>query len=158
MIMAMATTLRDYLASQDVDFEELSHPRDVSASRIAEQAHISGEQVAKAILIKGDSGYRVVLVPSTCKADLMELSHQFHERLGLATEEEIRTLFDDCEPGVLPALAQAWGVRVCCDDTLMSQPDLYLEAGDHETLVHMGNSEFRRLMARAEHGQFSRHL
>lgn len=156
--MAMAMTLRNYLTSQDVDFEELSHPREVSASRIAQRAHISGEQVAKAILIKGDSGFRVVLVPSTCNADLMELSHQLHERIGLAAEEEIHTLFGDCDPGVLPALGQAYGLRVCCDDTLMSQPDLYLEAGDHETLVHMGNNEFRRLMARADHGQFSRHL
>ncbi len=156
--MAMAMTLKEYLKSQDVDFEELHHPREITASRIAEQAHVSGEQVAKPVLIKGDSGYRVVLVPSTCKADLMELSHQFRERLGLANEEEIRQLFADCDPGALPALPQAWGVRVCCDDTLMSQPDLYLEAGDHETLLRMANREFRRLMAQADHGQFSRHL
>lgn len=155
--MAMAMTMREFLKSQDVDFEEVPHPREVTASRIAQQAHLSGEQVAKAVLIKGDTGYRVVLIPSTCKADLMELSHQFKERLGLATEEEIQQLFGDCDAGALPALGQAYGVRVCYDDTLINQADLYLEAGDHETLVHMGNRDFRRLMEQAEHGCFSRH-
>lgn len=156
--MAMAITMREFLKNQDVDFEELQHPRAVTASRIAEQSHVSGEQLAKAVLIKGDSGYRVLVIPSTCWVDLSELSHQFHERLGLATEEEIRDLFGDCEPGALTPLGQAYGLRVCYDETLASQPDIYFDAGDHETLVHMANREFRRLMATAEHGRFSRHL
>ncbi len=156
--MAMAMTMREYLKHQDVDFEELVHPREVTASRVAQRAHVSGEQVAKGVLIKGDTGYRVVVVPSTCKVDLSELSHRYHERLGLATEEEIQQLFGDCDAGALPPLGQAYGVRVCYDETLINQPDIYLEAGDHETLVHMGNRDFRRLMAQAEHGYFSRHL
>lgn len=156
--MAMAMTMREYLRSQDADFNEVRHPREVTASRIAQQAHVTGEQVAKAVLIKGDTGYRVVVIPSTCKVDLSELSHQFRERLGLATEDEIQQIFMDCDAGALPPLGQAYGVRVCYDDTLVNQPDIYMEAGDHETLVRMGNREFRRLMARAEHGRFSRHM
>jgi Ala-tRNA(Pro) deacylase len=156
--MAMAITMREYLKSQDANYEEIHHPKEVTASRIAQQTHITGEQVAKPVLIKGDSGYRVLLIPSTCKADLSELSHQFRERLGLATESEIHELFSDCEEGALPALAQAYGVRVCYDDTLAHQPDVYLESGDHETLVRMSGKEFHRLMLQAEHGLISRHM
>ena len=156
--MAMAMTMREYLKNQDVDFDEIRHPKEVTASRVAQQAHVSGEKMAKAVLIKGDSGYRVLVIPSTCKVDLNSLSRQLHERLGLATADDIQQLFGDCDLGALPALAQAYGVRVCYDDALTSQPDIYMEAGDHETLVHMGNVEFRRLMSRAEHGRFSRHM
>lgn len=156
--MAMATTMRDYLKHLDVDFEEITHPREVTSSRIAQQAHVTGERVAKGVLIKGDSGYRVVVIPSTCKADLSGLSHQFHERLGLATEAEIQDIFPDCDQGALPALGQAYGIRVCYDDNLADQPDIYMEAGDHETLVRMANRDFRRLMAQAEHGRYSRHM
>lgn len=156
--MAMAMTVREFLKGQDVDFEEMPHPREVTSSRIAQQAHVSGDQLAKAVLIKGDSGYRVVVVPSTCRTDLNGLSHQFHERLGLATEQEVQDMFGDCDPGALPALAQAYGLRVCYDETLAAQPDIFFEAGDHETLVHMSNREFMRLMSNAEHGRFSRHM
>jgi Ala-tRNA(Pro) deacylase len=156
--MAMAITMREYLARNDVDYDEVSHPRQITASRVAESSHISGEKLAKPILIKGDSGYRVLLIPSTCRADLSEISHRFHERLGLATEDEIQELFTDCDAGALPGLAQAYGVRVYCDDSLMSQEDVYLESGDHETLVRMSNREFQRLMGQADHGPIARHL
>jgi Ala-tRNA(Pro) deacylase len=32
-----------------------------------------------------------------------------------------------------------------------------MEAGDHETLLHMGRAQFARLMANALHGRFSAH-
>ncbi|MAT52812.1 MAG: deacylase [Porticoccaceae bacterium] len=156
--MAMAITLQEYLKRHDVDYEEVTHPREASANRIAEQAHLSGERIAKAVLIKGDTGYRVVVLPSTYRADLSELSHHYHERLGLATESEVTNLFGDCDPGAVPALAQAYGVRVVYDETLMTQPELYLEAGDHETLVRVPKREFHRLMLEAEHGHFGRHI
>lgn len=154
--MAMSKTMKKFLTDMDVDFEEVVHPRDVSANRIAQKAHVSGHQVAKAVLIKGDSGYRVLVLPSTAKVDLNDLSHRFHERLGLAREDEIHALFMDCEAGALPTLAQAYGLRVCYDDSLLDQRDIYVEAGDHETLLRMGNNDFHRLMGRAEHGRISR--
>ncbi|MEX0731988.1 MAG: YbaK/EbsC family protein [Aquisalimonadaceae bacterium] len=155
--MAMAMTMREYLKGCGVAFEEVKHPREVTTSRIAQQAHIDGDRMAKAVLLNSDSGYRIAVVPSTCKADLGELSHMLHERLGLATEEEIESNFDDCDPGALPPLGQAYGLRVCVDDVLCSQPDIYFEAGDHETLVHVTGQDFTKLMASADHGRFSRH-
>ena len=153
--MTMANTMREYLNKNQVDYEEVTHPRAASGSRIAEASHLPGEQVAKAVLIKGDTGYRVMVVPSHRKVDLGGVSHQFRERLGLATEQEVCEIFSDCDPGAIPALGQAYGVRVCYDDTLATQPDLYLEAGDHETLVHIDGQAFCRLMADADHGAFS---
>ena len=109
------------------------------------------------MLIKGDTGYRVLVLPSTCRADLGGISHQFKERIGLATEDEIRAIFMDCDPGAIPPIGQAYGVRVCYDDALTAQHDIYLEAGDHETLLHINGTDFSRLMANAEHGAISCH-
>jgi Ala-tRNA(Pro) deacylase len=39
----------------------------------------------------------------------------------------------------------------------LAQPDVYMEAGDHETLLHMGHAQFARLTASAPHGRFSAH-
>lgn len=155
--MAMAMTMREYLRSWDIDYEEVKHTREVTSGRIAEQVHISGDLLAKAVMLHGESGYRVAVVPSTCEADLGKLSHLFHERVGLASEDEVRRSFDDCDPGAITPLGQAYGLQVCVDDTLRDRPDVYFEAGDHETLVHMSGREFDRLMADAAHGQFSRH-
>lgn len=156
--MSTARTIQQFLEREGIDYEEIHHPRAVSATFIAQTAHVPGDQLAKAVLIKGDSGYRVVVVPSTCKVDLGKLSHALDERLGLAVEDEINDVFKDCDIGALPPLGQAYGLPVCCDDAVVSQPDVYFEAGDHETLVHVSGKAFDRLMAQAEHGAFSRHM
>jgi Ala-tRNA(Pro) deacylase len=34
---------------------------------------------------------------------------------------------------------------------------VYLEGGDHATLIHMDQAEFKQMMAEARHGRFSVH-
>lgn len=156
--MAMAMTIREYLRACDIDYEEVKHPREVTAGRIAEKAHIAGDHLAKAVMLQGNYGYRVAVVPSTCEADFNKLTELFYERFDLASENAIVRSFDDCDPGAITPVGQAYGLKVYLDDMLRDQPDIYFEAGDHETLVHMSGSEFDRLMAGAEHGRFSRHV
>ncbi|WP_255320816.1 aminoacyl-tRNA deacylase [Halomonas cupida] len=155
-VMAMPMTIREYLRACDIDYEEVSHPRAVSTSRIAEVSHVGGDQLAKAIMLHGEAGYRVAVVPSTCDADLNVLSQMVHEELELATEDEVRREFNDCDPGAAIPVGQAYGLQVYLDDQLRHQPDIYFEAGDHETLVHMSGTDFDRLMADSRHGLFSR--
>jgi Ala-tRNA(Pro) deacylase len=44
------------------------------------------------------------------------------------------------------------------DDSIEAQPEIYMEAGDHETLLHMSHAQFARLMENARHGRFSEKL
>jgi Ala-tRNA(Pro) deacylase len=46
---------------------------------------------------------------------------------------------------------------VIVDDSIQQQPDVYLEGGDHATLVHISQTQFARLMSGARHGRFSVH-
>ncbi|MEX2248567.1 MAG: YbaK/EbsC family protein [Parvibaculum sp.] len=156
--MGMSVKLFSYLRDRGVDYEEVRHAREVSASRIAEKVHITGDRLAKAVLVKGDSGFRIAVVPSTCKVDLASLSHMLDERIGLATEEEIESRFWDCDSGALPPLGEPYGVKVCVDGTLATQPEIWFEAGDHRTLVHMSGEDFANLMGEAEHGHIARHM
>ncbi|MDT8894001.1 YbaK/EbsC family protein [Halomonas sp. I1] len=155
-IMAMPMTIREYLHACDIDYEEVPHPRAVSTSRIARVSHVEGDQLAKAVMLHGDAGYRVAVLPSDRDADLQRLEQLFHEELELATEEEVRHEFSDCDPGAAIPVGQAYGLQVYLDDHLRHQPDVYFEAGDHETLVHMSGGEFDRLMTGSQHGAFSR--
>uniref|UniRef100_UPI00301CDBA5 hypothetical protein n=1 Tax=Staphylococcus aureus TaxID=1280 RepID=UPI00301CDBA5 len=72
--MSMPMTLKEYLRTCDIDYEELPHQRETTTSRIAQRAHVTGDRMAKAVMVHGDSGYRVAVVPSSCDADLEQLS------------------------------------------------------------------------------------
>ena len=155
--MAIPMTIREYLKACDIDYEEVKHPREVSTRRLAQAAHISGDQLAKAVMLHADSGCRLAVLPSSCDADLEALSQLFNERVELASEAEIIGRFSDCDPGATTPVGQAYGLQVYVDDMLRHQPDIYFDAGDHETLLHMSGSEFNRLMGNSPHGHFSRH-
>jgi Ala-tRNA(Pro) deacylase len=78
--------------------------------------------------------------------------------VGLATEAEIRLLFEDCEDGAVPGLGQAYGLDVLVDDALLELNHVYFEAGSHSELVHVTGDMFRGLMSSADHGEFSKHV
>lgn len=156
--MTMSITLKRYLDMQGADFGVVSHERRLSSSEVAQAAHIHGDDLAKAVLLRADKGLMLVVLPSTHRVNLSELSHRTGQRLGLATEEDVTRVFEDCDTGAIPACGSAYGVKVLLDDALRNHGDIYFEAGDHENLVHMSGREFERVLHQEQTGSYSRHL
>lgn len=156
--MAIARSVEDFLQRNHVDYDLVSHPRTLSAMRTAEAAHIPGGRLAKAVLLEDDIDYLMVVIPSTHRVDFGSLRHQLSRRVGLAIEDEVVALFPDCDPGAIPAVGTAYRVDTVVDDSLLQQPDIYFEAGDHQALVHVSGQTFGALMNDAQHGRFARHV
>jgi Ala-tRNA(Pro) deacylase len=155
--MAIALTLQQYLAEHGVDYDVLPHRPTLSSMRTAEASHVPGDCLAKAVLLKEDAGYLLAVLPASHHLRLGELATQLDRKLGLATEQEIETVFRDCERGAVPPIGPAYGVESVVDDSIAEQPEIYFEGGDHATLVHMTAAQFARLTAGSHHGRFSRH-
>ena len=51
-----------------------------------------------------------------------------------------------------------YSLPLIVDDSIEAQPEVYMEAGDHETLLHINHAQFARLMGNARHGRFSERL
>jgi Ala-tRNA(Pro) deacylase len=155
--MTIAKTLGAHLAAAAVDYDVVSHLSTPSASRTAQAAHITGERVAKAVVLHDDSGYLLAVVPSTHRVEFGTLHDLLGRSLNLATEAEIADLFGDCDVGAVPPLGAAYGLKVVLDESLLGQPEIFFEGGDHASLVHVGGGDFASLMADAQRGQFSHH-
>lgn len=154
--MSIAPRLQHHMEKSGIEYDIMPHEREVVATKIAQTAHISGNAMAKGVLLKSDQGYLVAVVPASHHVDLAGLSHRAHERLGLATEEEARRIFADCDAGAVPACAEAYGMPMIIDTALDQQDDIYMEAGDHRNLIHLKARSFAKLTARAEHAAISR--
>jgi Ala-tRNA(Pro) deacylase len=72
-------------------------------------------------------------------------------------ETEINQLFRDCAHGAVPAIGKCYGLDTVVDDSIETQPEIYMEAGDHETLLRLTHGQFARLTANSPHGCFSTH-
>lgn len=156
--MAIAMTLQNYLDKEHIEYDVIKHAHTLCSSETAQAAHIPGSQLAKSVLLEDESGYLLAIIPSTHRVQIGRLHKQLKRNLGLATENELDHLFDDCETGAIPPLAQAYGIDVIFDDAICMNPHVYFEAGDHTELIHVSCEAFQSLMANAPHGRFSKHI
>jgi Ala-tRNA(Pro) deacylase len=154
--MTIAPTLQKYL-DRNVTYDVLTHEPTMSSTRTAQACHISGDRLAKAVVLRHNGGYVLAVLPASHHIQLADLKSQIGDDLELADEKDIRRLFPDCALGAIPAVGECYELDVIVDDSIEDQPDVYLEAGDHATLVHMDRVQFARLMAEARHGRFSVH-
>lgn len=155
--MSIAPRLQEYLTAQNIDYREIPHEPTMSSNRTAQACHISGDSLAKGIVLRRDGGYMLAVMPASHRLRLSELKTRLGEDVQMADEDEIKQLFLDCAYGAVPAVGKCYGLDVIVDDSIETQPDVYMEAGDHETLLHLSRTEFARLTAHARHGRFSAH-
>jgi Ala-tRNA(Pro) deacylase len=155
--MSVAATVNRALQTKDVDHRILRHPHAASSSRVAQAAHVTGERIAKGVVLKDDQGFVLAVLPATHRILPEVLNSMLHRQLGFASEQDLEGLFADCERGAVPALGLAYGIPTIVDSSLREQSDIYLEAGDHEELVHISERNFERLMDGAQFLRFSRH-
>jgi len=153
--MGIAITLAQYLAERGVPYDVVEHRHTETASQSAEATRIPPDRIAKAVVLKGGDGFLLAVLPASRHIRFVELRNQLGCDVDIANEEQVETLFLDCEAGAVPALGAAYGLNVIVDDSLTNQPDIYLEGGDHLSLVHVSGAMFRELLADARHARFT---
>jgi len=156
--MAIAEKLRIYLKKHEAKYALRRHPHTGSSMETAEAAHVPGDCLAKGVVLKDAKGFLLVVVPSDYHVEPDRLNHQFKREMTMAEEDELTTLFPDCEAGAVPPVGFAYGVDTVWDTSLGDKESVWFEAGDHESLVQVSGRQFHELMAPAERGQFSHHL
>jgi len=156
--MTVAPTLQKYLAKENVEYDLIPHELTMSSTSTAEACHIPTDRLAKGVVVRDGGGYVLAVVPASHHVRLSDLKMQLGFDVDLATEHEIDQLFRDCAHGAVPPVGECYGLDVIVDDSLQGQREVYLEGGDHATLIHMSRAQFARLTTRARHGRFSAHI
>ena len=153
--MGVPDTITTFLRAHDISFHVVEHAATACSAETAEAAHVPGDLLAKGIVVCDGERYLVAVIPASHRLDTEALADLVHRRLGLAAEEDFALLFRDCRPGAVPPIGEAYGVPTILDDAFTDASDVYLEAGDHEHLIHLDRAAFGALMAHAAHGRIS---
>lgn len=153
--MSIPARLSQYLEQHGAHYALCSHAHSRSSAQSAHSAHIPPHQLAKSVIVEDDAGCLMAVVPADRQIQLDELSRLLDRRdLHLADESRVAALFSDCDRGAVPALGMAWGLETVVDDELDTVPVVYVEAGDHESLLRLSREQFRELTSIARHGRF----
>jgi len=155
--MSIPERLTHYLDQYGVPYQVRTHEHSETSAQSARMAHIMLHHLAKPVLLEDGDGYVMAVVPGDRSVKVGKLARLLGRRdLHLADEDRIAALFADCERGALPPLGMAWGIETIIDDELQGCEFVYLEAGDHESLLQLSGDSFDDLVREARHGRICR--
>lgn len=156
--MSLAPTLQKYMADKGVGYDLVPHDPAMTSLGTAKAGHIPSGSLAKGIVLKDNQTYTLAILPASHHLRMPDLREELGRETNLASEEEIGLIFRDCDRGAIPPVGPCYGLNVIIDESIERQPDIYFEAGDHATLVHMKGDAFAKLNPQAQHGSFSEHI
>jgi Ala-tRNA(Pro) deacylase len=145
--MPMLRRLQEFLDDHRVSYQVLSHPEAYTAPEIAHALHVSGKMLAKVVIVKADGRCVMAVLPSNCRIDFAH----FREALGardvrLATEDEFKGLFPDCQIGTMPPFGNLYGVDVYVDRALTEDEEIVFQAGTHLAAMKLRYEDFAGLV------------
>ena len=153
--MAIAPSVAAYLEERHIAYETIAHPASNCSRETAMSAHVPDDHLAKAVLLRNGESYLLVVIPANDWVDLDRVRDEMATDYHLASESEIESLFVDCKPGAVPPVGQPYGLETLLDISLTSLALVYFEAGDHERLIRLPNTQFMEMLRGCRQGHFS---
>jgi len=146
--MPIPINISRYLDSQHVSYQARRHSPAYTAQGIAQAQHLSGKKLAKVVMVIADDNRLVMaVVQANCRVDLDRLGQAMEtNKVRLATEEEFKDIFPDCELGAMPPLGNLYHLDVWVDDALTLRNDICFNAGTHAETIQMDFQDFYRLV------------
>lgn len=154
--MGMAMSFSDYLDKKHLSFDIIDHPRTSTTTGSAISAGVAPFNMAKAVVFSDDKHNTVMAVlPASKKIRQEWLEDLVQNKLHMLSEDELASLFPDCELGCIPPTGEPYNIKTIYDISLSDVDDVYMEGGDHSTLIHMQNSDFKSMIGGCRQGDFS---
>ncbi len=141
-------SIPDYLRGLRVPFEVILHRPVPSAARLAGTVHVPGRWVAKSVLVRVGSEYVLAVLPATHKIDFDRLRRVLGVAyVELADVAELERVFFDCQPGAVPPLGRAYGVKTVMDAALVGAPEILFDGNQHHEGVRMRLTDYESVEA-----------
>lgn len=139
--------LKKYLDENGVLYQVKRHGEAYTAQEVAESLHVRGRMLVKVVMIKSERGYIMAALPADRRVDIAQLRDSLGMKMAtLATEDEFKKLFPDCEPGAMPPFGNLYGVPVYVDRSLTEDAEILFQAGNHYEAVMIRYADFDRLV------------
>ncbi len=145
--MPPLTRLREFLDSNVVSYQVLSHPESYTAQELAAVERVPGRDLAKVVVLSSGSKYLMVVLLAPYHVDLKKACAATGKRnLEIAKEREFVGLFPNCELGAMPPFGNLFDMPVWVDDSLTRDEEIVFNAGTHTQAVRMKYADFARLV------------
>jgi Ala-tRNA(Pro) deacylase len=135
---AINPRLKSLLDEKTVPYEMIPHRRDYTAQETAADTKTVGEEFAKTVILLIDGRYGMMILPAHHKVDIGKVRMELNaHEVRLATEDEFRMLFPDCEVGAEPPFGNLYNMPVFLSTAIPAKGHMTFNAGTHEDVIRM---------------------
>jgi Ala-tRNA(Pro) deacylase len=138
-----AQKLKQMLDQKQIKYISINHSPAYTARETAASTFVPRREFAKTIIVDLDGEKVMAVLSASRHVDIVALRKlaQANEA-RLATEDEFRELFPDCEVGAMPPFGSLYDMRVYVDEMVTEVDDLCFNAGSHEQILRMDCRDF----------------
>lgn len=145
--MAKMHDLLRYLDSNKVEYRVKEHAPAYSAHDVAVSTLISERELAKAILVSVDGRFWMTVLRTDHRVNTQMIKRAFGaKQVHLAHEEDLESLFPDCQIGAMPPLGNLYGLPVMVDESLAEDEEIVFNACTHTRVIRMKFKDFKELV------------
>jgi Ala-tRNA(Pro) deacylase len=139
--------LQEFLDKHHVKYVTIRHSPAYTAQEIAAATHIPGREVAKTVMVKLDGRLAMTVLPASYQVDFERLQNAAGvSHAELASEQEFRDLFPDCDVGAMPPFGNLYGMEVFVAESLAADEEIAFNAGTHTELIRLAYRDFAQLV------------
>lgn len=147
--MAISKTIKQYLDDRHIIYSVLELSHFESPNQAASLANIPARSLYYPVVLRDGFGLMMAVMPASHKLELDLLAKVLGRNIGLAYQTQLSSVFADCQPGHIPPIGQAYGVRTVIDAALSTPEEVYIVAGDHSRLIKLSRKSFMMLQSNA---------
>ena len=156
--MAIVERVEGVLKKNSIIYNIIKHHEAYTAQEIAEAMHVPGQDLAKVVMVKAKGRYIMTVLPASCRIDFRKLKDVLRETdVRLASEEEFKTVFPDCEAGAEPPFGNLYNIETYVDKSLTEDDQIFFNAGNHYETVVMDYADYDKIV-RPRVAEFAEHL
>ncbi len=139
--------LEKFLDNNSIKYVAISHSAAYTAQEVAASAHIPGKQLAKTVMVKLNGEMAMAVLPASHKVDFDLLKEAIGaSKVELASEEEFKDKFPECEVGAMPPFGNLFGIEVFVTESLAEDEEIAFNSGSHTELIRMSYKDFEALV------------
>ena len=140
--------LRNFLDDHNIQYDLLHHDPTHTSEELAHKLNVDPKKIAKTVIVRNDKGYAMIVLPGDKKINFNYLSNVFlSNKLELAKEFEIKSLFPDCELGAMPPFGNLYKIPVYVALSLSSDHEIIFNACSHTYAIKMKYDDYARIIS-----------
>lgn len=139
--------VRAFLDKRGIHYESVHHRLDFTAMEAAEDTHTPGKEFAKAVVLWIDGAFALAVLPAQHHVHLEKVRKALEAKtVRMATEEEMRRLFPDCDLGAEPPFGNLYHLPVYLSTAMVGDEHITFNAGTHEEAIRMRFADWENLV------------